>query len=142
MSSSSSCPTAASTKYIEISWIDGRNNEEGDVYIRSRRIKAWAGVHHYIAVDGIGGMWRVYEFGTKDGSIDTHEFYACEKLYGQNCVGFIGRHKLKDVYQAALACSRKEYNFNTYNCNHWTDEVVAMLGHKEIHVSWNCSCVL
>jgi len=36
----------------------------GTVSVRSRRIKAFLGVHHYIAVNGVGdGKWRVFEWG-------------------------------------------------------------------------------
>ena len=126
--------SAATTKFTDPKWYTGEQHDAvGDVYIYSRRIRWFFGVHHYIAVSGIDARWRVYEW-TDFG----WDFYACDRIHGNKCLS-LGRHKLSDVYRAAKAATEGSRYSTFYNCNHWTERAAAHLGYV-ISVYWNCDC--
>lgn len=132
----SSCSTAGSVRDERPSSYDGRHGEVADVYVRSRRVSAFFGVHHFIVCDVPSyDKWIVFEWMD-----DGRKFYACKSLYGQMCM-YLGRFKVKDVYKAALQASNGRSYSSDYNCNIWTENVAYKLG-KNITVHWNCSCVL
>ncbi len=129
--------SAATTRYTHSSWWENSLDKYVNVYVRSRRIDAFFGVHHYIACDGIDDKWRVAEWGTK---IDKLDAYATSKLYGQTCIK-LGRYKLQEVYNAVKDASHGSLYGPRYNCNMWTEYVARKLG-KSITVHWNCACVM
>lgn len=94
----------------------------GTVSVRSRRIKALLGVHHYIAVNGVGdGKWRVFEWGN-GGTQGWNNLscYATNSLYGQTCIASLGQHSVKKVWEAAKNASYGCSYGTNYNCNSWT----------------------
>lgn len=93
---SKSC-TTSSTMYTHESWLN--SDSVGTVSVRSRRIQAALGVHHYIAVDGIDSKWRVFEWGN-GGTQGWNNLscYAAETLKGQTCIASLGRHSVKKVW--------------------------------------------
>lgn len=47
---------------------------------------------------------------------------------------------LSELFEAYVSASEgKSYSLMEFNCNHWTEAVIAQLG-KRIEVSWDCSC--
>ncbi len=137
---SSSGPSARGTYYTHSSWYNGDGNEYGEVQIRSKRVKKalGLGVHHLVRFTMPSSSkrnWAIFEW-CSDGS----NFYACDNISTNYCIN-LGKHYLKDVYQAARKASNGHRYSSNYNCNHWTQNFASYLGH-DITVHWNCSCVL
>ena len=137
----SSETSARGTYYTDPSWYDGRSDEYGEVYIRSKRVKKalGLGVHHLVRFDLPSDSkrnWVVFEWmgsGLKS--------YACDSISTNNCI-YLGKYYLKDVYRAALEASKGKSYSSSYNCNHWVENFAWKLDRTDITVHWNCSCVL
>eukprot|EP01084_Bolivina_argentea_P175200 303450_1 len=136
---SSASGSAASVRYNISNYFE--DYTIGNVYIRSRRIdNVKLGVHHYIAVDGIGDKWTVYEWGTDYSSKDESARYATKKVYGSKCIS-LGRHSLKEIKEACDTADSYANYSSSYNCNNWCEKVAKLLGYQ-VTVHWNCNCVI
>lgn len=133
----SSNSTSSSPCYTINIYDDSQRYEMAKVYVKSRRIDAFFGVHHYIVCDiPTFDKWIVLEWSTCGKS-----FYTCKSLRNSHTCIYLGSFKVKDVYEAAQSASSGHSYSDEYNCNHWTENVAYKLG-RDITVHWNCSCVL
>ena len=131
--------------HFDPSWYDGRFNEYGNLQVRSKRVSAFFGVHHFFRFEVLrsdltngsdaDSKWVVFEWMD-----DGKKFYACDGLWSNHCID-LGNYYLKDVYKAAAEASDGRSWSKDYNCNIWTETVARKLG-RNITVHWNCSCVL
>ena len=133
---SDSSSTNSTKYYINNYWIDGSYGGEAKVYVKSRRVEAYFGVHHFIACDvSSNDKWIVFEWMNYG-----RDFYECESLNAGTCC-YLGRFNMSDVYDAVKKASDYYSYSSDYNCNHWTEKVASNLG-INIKVHWNCACVL
>lgn len=134
-SASKSAASAASKIYYDISLWEKNFDKEVTVYVWSRRISLLFALHHYIVCE-FDDKWRVAEWGASDKySLDV---YSCEKIRGKECC-YLGKYKLREVFEAIIKSSSGKQYTSTFNCNHWTNMVAMELGWK-LNVKWNCSC--
>ena len=133
--------SARGTYYTHESWYDGRNDEYGEVQIRSKRVKLalGLGVHHLVRFSfppSSERKWAVFEW--MDSGLKS---YACDDLDSHCCID-LGNYYLRDVYRAAKEASRNHSFSTEYNCNHWVEQFAWELDQSKIRVHWNCICVL
>ncbi|OQV12932.1 hypothetical protein BV898_12853 [Hypsibius exemplaris] len=117
-------------------YLDGRHNEVGEVQVYSKSAKALAGlaVHHGVVVTVGPNDYRVFEVGP------GKEFYKTAALQSVYPCLALGRHALKDVYQAAQrAWDEQAYCKHLNNCNHFCERIAASLD-RTIEIWWSCAC--
>ena len=84
--------------------------------------------------DGVGdGKFRIAEWSSQGLVV-----YAVDKIQSYSYLN-LGRHKLRNVWNAVQEASTGRNYSIYYNCNHWTENVALKLG-LNITVNSLCKC--
>lgn len=131
-------PSGGMTIYVDqFFWTSKKYRDRiATVSIRSTTIVNMVGVkHHFILCECESGSIRVAEWLS-----DGLKFYRMVDCINCCYCKYLGKFKLGEVFQAIQKASQgRKYDWSSYNCNHWTQEVAKNLGiDLVIHSLCNC----
>lgn len=141
MGSSGSCNSSGSYlvkgDLIDMSWdyIHDRFHLRGDVYVYANSASSLVFAKHHgiiVSIPEETHYWAIERLRS-----------GLEKTRGKNTNGckdsYIGNYSVAKIYEAAnAACSGRDYNVSTNNCNHWVERFVTALGYTNVKVgTWS-----
>ena len=118
--------TPNTTYYTHRSYIDGRFDEIGDVYVvvnDCARFSCFGAEHEFILMDDeCWDQYKIYEW-----TIHNLKMYACKAVKFRK-KKYLGRYRVSSIYSAAKQASYgKEFNTLTYNCKDWVKRFETIL---------------